>query len=102
LAYGLLGLSPEEFYSHTLIDFHERAYFAQDFHSRERDFQMQTVAWQTSLLMNASGNFKKKISHTDLYNSPYEETPEEASKTNRMTEEEKQNKLADLKAKFGK
>ncbi|HBI7084841.1 TPA: hypothetical protein K8M77_000312 [Clostridium perfringens] len=31
------------------------------------DSQMQMLAWQTALLMNSTGNFKKKIKPTDLY-----------------------------------
>ena len=31
------------------------------------DEKMQMVAWQTALLMNSTGNFKKKIKPTDLY-----------------------------------
>lgn len=33
----------------------------------ELDKQMQIVAWQTALLMNATGNFKRKIKPNDLY-----------------------------------
>lgn len=31
--------------------------------------KMQMLAWQTSLLMNATGNFKKKIKPSDLYST---------------------------------
>lgn len=31
------------------------------------DEKMQMMAWQTALLMNSTGNFKKKIKPTDLY-----------------------------------
>lgn len=37
------------------------------------DKEMQKVAWQTALLMNATGNYKKSIKPTDLY-TPYEAT----------------------------
>lgn len=33
------------------------------------DFEMQVVAWQTALLMNSTGNYKKQIKPTDLYKS---------------------------------
>ena len=32
------------------------------------DLNMEMLAWQTALLMNSTGNYKKKISPTDLYN----------------------------------
>lgn len=31
------------------------------------DEQMQIIAWQTALLMNSTGNYKKKIKPQDLY-----------------------------------
>ena len=31
------------------------------------DMQMILLSWQTSLLLNGTGNFKKKIKPTDLY-----------------------------------
>lgn len=33
----------------------------------ELDNDMQKLAWQTALLMNSTGNFKKKIKPSDLY-----------------------------------
>lgn len=33
----------------------------------EFDVQMNMLAWQTALLMNSTGNFKKKIKPKDLY-----------------------------------
>lgn len=32
------------------------------------DLNMEMLAWQTALLMNSTGNYKKKISPSDLYN----------------------------------
>lgn len=40
------------------------------------DLKMQLLAWQTALLMNSTGNYKKKIKPTDLY-SPDESTAKE-------------------------
>lgn len=31
------------------------------------DLKMQMLSWQTALLMNSTGNFKKKIKPDDLY-----------------------------------
>lgn len=43
----------------------------------ELDKQMQVIAWQTALLMNSTGNYKKSIKPTDLYTSIFdtEDTP---------------------------
>jgi hypothetical protein len=98
-AFGLLNLTPEQFYSHTLADFHERAFYCWEYVNRDRDFQMQKTAWQTAILMNSSGNYKKKIKPEDLYKSPYEK---EVPKTKKQNNEDKEKVLADLKEKFGK
>ena len=33
------------------------------------DINMQMLAWQTALLMNSTGNYKRKIKPEDLYKS---------------------------------
>ena len=58
--------------------------------------QMQMLAWQTSLLMNSTGNFKKKIKPSDLYNS-MKEVEEKKKPENTKTKEELQ---ADLLKAF--
>lgn len=81
--------------------------------NRERDLELQTIAWQTALLMNSTGNYKKRIAPKDLYKSPYDEDGEEKKKeagtsdalkgeTREERLEEKNKKLASLKAGFGK
>lgn len=48
--------------------------------------KMQMLAWQTALLMNSTGNYKKKIKPTDLFNpEKHKGTVEEAD----ISEEEK-------------
>ena len=44
---------------------------------QEFDLKMQVVAWQTAMLMNSTGNYKKKIKPEDLY-TPISEMKEEA------------------------
>ena len=39
------------------------------YHEEQLDEQMCMLAWQTSLLMTATGNYKKAIKPTDLYTS---------------------------------
>lgn len=41
------------------------------------NIKMQMLAWQTSLLMNSTGNYKKKIKPTDLFSPEERETVEE-------------------------
>ena len=70
---------------------------------KQRDFEMQKTAWLAALLMNASGNYKRKISPSSLYKSPYiKEMQEEHMEENKIDEIEKKQKIADVKAKFGK
>lgn len=107
----MLGLTPQEFYNCTLVEIVEWAYYKTMSLNKERDFELQSIAWQTALLMNSSGNYKKKIEPSDLYQSPYDkkEKINEDTATEMLDEESKKNKvknkdkqLADLKSKFGK
>lgn len=61
---------------------------------QEEDFdtKMQMVAWQTALLMNSTGNYKKKIKPVDLY-TPLEEKKEQEQKHEEKTKEELQQEL---------
>ena len=56
------------------------------------DVEMQMLAWQTALLMNSTGNYKKKIKPEDLYKSIAEIEKEEKQK--QLTREDKK-KLED-------
>lgn len=49
------------------------------------DINMQMLAWQTALLMNSSGNYKKRIKPSDLY-SPNND--EEAEKQEKFSKED--------------
>lgn len=48
------------------------------------DEQMQLMAWQTALLMNSTGNYKKKIKPKDLY-TPMAEINEQEEKQNNLS-----------------
>lgn len=61
---------------------------------------MKKIAWQTSLLLNGTGNFKRRIYPKDLYQSPYEKEEESTQIT--LDKEEKEKRLAVLKKRFGK
>lgn len=47
------------------------------------------VAWQTALLMNSTGNFKKKIKPSDLY-TPMAEAREEVKMNTNKPENKKE------------
>ena len=51
------------------------------------DIKMQMLAWQTALLMNSTGNYRKKVKPEDLYKSIAEIEKEEKQKS--MTVEDK-------------
>lgn len=57
------------------------------------------TAWQTALLMNATGNYKKRIKVTDLLGND-EEEKKPSSEAVAMDREEKNRQLAELKSKF--
>jgi allantoicase len=72
---------------------------------RQDDMLNQRVAWQTAHLMNATGNFKKKIKVEDLYkprDSQTEETPKQNIVKKFESKEAKEDYLKNLMKKFGK
>jgi hypothetical protein len=75
IGYGSLKLKPDELWvlsAAELVDMYEAHV---DSVNEEFDTEMQRTSWFTSLLMNATGNFKKRIKPDKLY------TPLEKQKT---------------------
>ncbi len=71
------------------------------------DVEMQRTAWQTSLLMSASGNYGKKgIDPKKLYKPQFDETGKPVKSSGGtgaftpIDKEDKDNKLSELIAKF--
>lgn len=64
------------------------------------DMNMQMLAWQTALLMNSTGNFKKKIKPSDLYSSDYAESKEQESVSNEDVSEVKKKLQEELLSTF--
>lgn len=58
------------------------------------DLQMQITAWQTALLMNSTGNYKKRIKPEDLY-TPLAELVEQKQKENEGFNPEERKRLQD-------
>ena len=61
------------------------------------DADHHLLAWQTALLMNATGNYKKQIKPDMLIGKPDDDKGEEP---NRLDRDEKNKKLDELKNKF--
>lgn len=64
------------------------------------DMNMQMLAWQTALLMNATGNFKRKIKPSNLYSSDYAESKEQESVSNEDVSEVKKKLQEELLSTF--
>lgn len=62
------------------------------------DIEMQMMAWQTALLMNSTGNYKKRIKPSDLY-TPMAEARDEV-KVNVNKPENKKQLQEDLLSAF--
>ena len=65
------------------------------------DLQMVMLSWQTSLLLNGTGNFKKKIKPTDLYTPLEQQKEQEKIKAKGIDPEEKKKLQDELMATFG-
>jgi len=78
------------------------------FKSLDSDLEMQRTAWQTSLLMTASGNYGKRgVDMKKLYKPNYDEMGNpiihnDDSTFTSIDKEEKDNKLNELIKKFNK
>lgn len=65
----------------------------------EFDMSMKKLAWQTSLLMNATGNFKTPVKPDKLYESNRDKQLNEKKAT--TSKKEVETKRADLLKTFG-
>ena len=68
MGYGLLELLPDQFYKLTVNELLDMVNARNKRHEQLVDEQLSILAWQTSHIMNSSGNFKKSIKAKDLYN----------------------------------
>lgn len=64
------------------------------------EIDRQLIAWQTALLMNASGNMKKPVTMERLLGGKAENSDEPKSENGRLDRDEKNRKLDELKKKF--
>lgn len=107
--YGLLGLKPDELFSLTLPEYLDMVNAKLTMKYVEEDKTYERTAWQTSLLMSATGNYGKKgIDPKKLYKRQYDEmgnplnTNESQGAFTPVDKEEKDNKLNELIRKFNK
>lgn len=68
----------------------------------EVDLQLNLLAWQTSHIMNSSGNYKKQVKPEDLYKSQGDEdsTQGTSKELRPIDRDEKNKKLEALMNKF--
>jgi glutamyl-tRNA reductase len=99
-------LKPDEFWGLSLTELLDMIEAMVEEEQRQDDMKNQRVAWQTAHLMNATGNYKKKIKTTDLYKPMVDVQEEETPKQNIVekfeSKEQKEEYLENLMKKFGK
>lgn len=107
--YGLLGLKPDELFSLTLPEYSDMVNAKLSYEVVEEDRTYERTAWQTSLLMSATGNYGKKgIDPKKLYTRQYDEmgnplnTNESQGAFTPIDKTEKDKKLNELMKKFNK
>lgn len=61
----------------------------------EVDLQLNLLAWQTSHIMNSSGNYKKQVKPEDLYKSQGDDEPTQNSNELRPIDRDEKNKKLD-------
>ncbi|PFW43802.1 hypothetical protein [Priestia megaterium] len=104
--YGLLSLSPKALFELTLVELFDmvKAYYKQ--RERVMDEKMMILAWQTSHIMNSSGNYKKAIKPSDIYSSIFDEKEEKkqggSNELRPIDRDEKNAQLAALQEKFNR
>lgn len=70
---------------------------------QDMDEKMMILAWQTTHIMNSSGNYKKAIKPTDIYTSIFEkEKKTSKGEITPVDRDEKNAELAKLQAKFNR
>jgi hypothetical protein len=91
-------LKPDEFWNITLVELVEMLEAVRKDEEDSFDGDFTLYAWQTAHLMNASGNFKKKVT-VDMLTG---KKPDEVKGENRVDRDEKNRTMTGLKDKFGK
>lgn len=100
--YGLLRFTPNELYKMTIHEIFDMvsAYYKR--RNDELDEQMSILAWQTSHIMNSSGNYKKAIKPSQLYKANESESENSKGELTPIDRDVKNKKLQSLEEKFAK
>lgn len=95
--YGHFKLIPSQVEELSLIEISEMLRGVMDWIEMETDRLMQVTAWQTSLLMTASGNYKRGVKPDKLY-EPLEKRKkkETQKKSNRESIAKQRSELKEL------
>jgi hypothetical protein len=98
---------PEQLFNLTLVEFYDMVNAKLYYLGLDEDKTLQRTAWQTSLLMTATGNYGKKgVEPKKLYKPVFDEKGNFIEDSNRsvkkIDKDEKDKKLNELLAKFNK
>ncbi|MGG0487250.1 hypothetical protein ABEY65_28270 [Priestia aryabhattai] len=109
MGYGLLGLLPEQLFSLTVVEFWDMVDAKMLIQYANEDREMERLAWQTSQLMSATGNFGRKgIKPDKLYQRQFDDLGNIVQRAEgqevftSIDKEVKDQKLNELMAKFNK
>lgn len=97
-AFGTLKLKPDEFWKLSFSELVEMMRYHNEEEARRTEKEEFMTAWQTALLMNATGNYKRAITPEKLLG--LDKNGEKKQSTQEVNKEEKNNKLSSLKDKF--
>jgi hypothetical protein len=92
-----LKLKPDEFWNLTYAELNEMLEYYLEEEKLVIEREQYLVAWQTALLMNATGNYKRTITPEKLLGKNKNKSPE----VKEIDREEKEKKLQELMSKFG-
>jgi hypothetical protein len=90
-------LKPDEFWNLTYAELNEMLEYYLEEEKLVIEREQYLVAWQTALLMNATGNYKRTITPEKLLGKNKNKSPE----VKQVDKDEKEKNLQELMAKFG-
>lgn len=96
IGYGVLKLKPSELWilsARELLDMYEAS---SEITSEDFDIEMQRTSWFTSLLMNVSGNLKRRVKPDKLYTPLDKQKPKSYEEQKAYVNDERER----LKQKF--
>lgn len=99
--YGLLNLTPNQLFEMTIGEIFDMVVAYYKRRDDELDEQMSILAWQTSHIMNSSGNYKKAIKPSELYSNE-SDSDSNSQELTPIDRDIKNEKLKALEDKFNK